>query len=223
VALRFGELPYLNRTRVTPAQQAARSDWLSGDGSINNPWASDGVYAPYGRIANYTVHDFCPFPTKLCASPLVYALPDSNGSTTSSGGGSENGNATIMNLTLSGTDALGCDDDVMAFVCQLTLTAVPDDTASSSSQVGSNFNAPATLLPATSNAGGPSSGLVCLVPVAELVVGEYEVTLWYEAVMSSPLEPTGRAQVEIDDVITFTTTANATSAAAASAEGEHST
>ena len=215
VALRFGELPYLNRTLVTAAQQAARSKWLSGNGSINNPWDSDGVYAPYDLIANYTVHDFCPFPTKLCASPLVYALPESSAAnyTTTSGGDSENG--TTMNLTLSGTDALGCDDDVMNFVCQLTLSV--QENTNKNSLMGANITAPAFLLPASSGV-GPSSGLVCSVPVEALVVGEYEVTLWYEAVTSSssegPLAPIGLTQVELHDVIIFSTTANDTSAAA---------
>lgn len=216
VALRFGEAPYLNRTVVTSSQQAARSAWLSGDGSLGNAWAADGVYAPFALIGNRTRHDFCPVPTKLCVSPAFASL-----SASASVGGNHSTVANhTLNVTLSGAEAWGCDADALAFTCRFT----PDDGGGGASNPASaTVDAPASLLPATGGGPGPASGVVCAVPVELLEVGAYALTLWYEVVTSSSaraLEPTGRSQVPLDDVITFTATNGTDAAADTCSDGE---
>ena len=98
VGLRFGE-PFRNRTLVTMAQRAARSTWLETTDSLGTAGV-DGVYMDRALVANHTLLDFCPMPTKLC--PIARAVP---------AGGT---------LVLASASTWGCDDDVFAFRCLLT-------------------------------------------------------------------------------------------------------
>jgi hypothetical protein len=100
----------LNRTTITKAQQAARSDWLGGMGSSGT--GVDGVYLPRASVvARNTRLDFCSVPTHVCVSPGFARLPSvaSNG----------------LNVTLTAAaGAWGCDDDLVAFRACFTNASV---------------------------------------------------------------------------------------------------